>query len=113
VSYPQVISAHPLRGWEVHPAYQPGCARRLVSSVYGSDRTDGLAGRPYARRMSHPLPAYLVARVENIRDVADDLTRELIRAQMSPSSAIVDLVIFVRTEAEAILADATTSAPSS
>lgn len=53
--------------------------------------------------MPQYLPESLSARVRNIKDVADDLTGELFRAHVDPASAIHDMVMFIRTEAETIL----------
>jgi hypothetical protein len=53
--------------------------------------------------MPQSLPDIVVARARNIAEVADDLTRELVRAQIPPQSALVDMVVFIQTEAEWIL----------
>jgi hypothetical protein len=53
--------------------------------------------------MPQSLPDIVAARARNIAEVADDLTRELVRAQISPQGALVDMVGFIQTEAEWIL----------
>jgi hypothetical protein len=53
--------------------------------------------------MPQSLPDIVAARARNIAEVADDLTRELVRAQIPPQSALVDMVVFIHTEADWIL----------
>jgi hypothetical protein len=53
--------------------------------------------------MPQSLPAIVAVRARNIAEVADDLTRELVRAQIPPQSALADMVVFIQTEAEWIV----------
>jgi hypothetical protein len=41
--------------------------------------------------------------LSSIEEIADDLSRELVRVQCSPTSAIHELTAFIKTEAEAAL----------
>jgi hypothetical protein len=69
-------------------------------------RTDAMAAMLYVPRMPQSLPDTVATRARNIANVAQDLGRELIRSgQVSPTSALVDMVVFIQTEAELILAD--------
>jgi hypothetical protein len=58
----------------------------------------------YVSLMPPLLPDIVAVRARNIAEVADDLTRELVRAQVPPEGALVDMVVFIQTEAEWILA---------
>ena len=51
---------------------------------------------------SHPT---LATRLSDIRDVADDLRRELVRLRRlaGPDSAVRDMAAFIKAEAEAVL----------
>jgi hypothetical protein len=60
--------------------------------------------------MPQSLPDIVAARARNIAEVADDLTRELVRVQVAQESALVDMVVFIQTEAEWIVAHLSDSA---
>jgi hypothetical protein len=45
----------------------------------------------------------LAVQLRNIRDVADDLSRELFRVQCPPTSAVHGMTAFIKAEAEAAL----------
>jgi hypothetical protein len=79
----------------------------MTAAVHGGQPTDAVGRLLYAPRMSQSLPDSVTTRVRNIKDVADDLTRELIRAQVPAVSAVFDMVAFIHTEAETILVDLT------
>jgi hypothetical protein len=70
-----------------------------------SERTDAMSAMLYVPPMPQSLPDIVAARAKNIADVADDLTRELVRTQVDLGSAVVDMVVFIQTEAELILVD--------
>ena len=53
--------------------------------------------------MPQSLPEIVATRAMNIAEVANDLTRELVRAQIPPQGALIDMVVFIQTEAEWIL----------
>ena len=48
-------------------------------------------------------PSLLVARLSHIKDVADDLSRELIRVQCPPTSAVHEMTAFIKAEAATAL----------
>jgi hypothetical protein len=67
-------------------------------------RQTRLSGVPYGLFMPLSLsPPPMAVQLRNIRDVADDLSRELIRVQCPPSSAIHEMTAFIKAEAEAAL----------
>jgi hypothetical protein len=70
---------------------------------YGGKPTDAASGVKYGSLMPQSVPEIVFVRAKNIAEVADDLTRELVRAQIPPHSALVDLVGFIQTEAEWIM----------
>jgi hypothetical protein len=45
----------------------------------------------------------LVTQLGNIRDVADDLSREVIRMQCDPTSTAYAMIAFIKAEAETAL----------
>jgi hypothetical protein len=49
------------------------------------------------------LSSFLADRLSHIKDVADDLSRELIRGQCHPTSATYDMIAFIKAEAETAL----------
>jgi hypothetical protein len=53
--------------------------------------------------MPRPSPSLLAIRLRNIKDVADDLSRELLRVQCPPTSAIHQMTAFIKAEAERAL----------
>jgi len=57
----------------------------------------------YGLFMPLPPPSLLAARLNNIKDVADDLSRELFRVRCHPTGAIYDMALFIKAEAESAL----------
>jgi hypothetical protein len=53
--------------------------------------------------MPLPLPPPLAVQLRNIKDLADDLSRELMRAQCQPTGAIYEMAAFIKAEAETAL----------
>ena len=47
--------------------------------------------------------ARVAVRLRKIKDVAEDLSRELLRAQCPPTSALHDMAVFIKAEADAAL----------
>jgi hypothetical protein len=45
----------------------------------------------------------LAVQLRHIRDVADDLSRELFRMQCHPASSIYEMTVFIKAEAETAL----------
>jgi hypothetical protein len=76
--------------------------RRLaVHATSIEQTTDG--GSSMLRRMLPSLHDRVTAQLKNIQDVADDLSRELFRAQCTPASGIHEMTAFIKAEAEAAL----------
>jgi hypothetical protein len=59
----------------------------------------------YGPLMPQSLPDIVAERARDIADVANDLTRELVRAQVVPGSALLDMAVFIQTEAEQMVID--------
>jgi hypothetical protein len=55
----------------------------------------------------------VTAQLMNIKGVADDLSRELLRAQCHPTSVVHEMTMFIKTEAEAALSVLSGDRPSS
>jgi hypothetical protein len=58
---------------------------------------------PYGLNMPLSLPTRVIVRLRNIKDVAEDLSRELLRVQGHPTSALHDMVRFIQAEADMAL----------
>jgi hypothetical protein len=81
------------------PYGHPGIKRLSVSNP--TDRTESV---PYRSAMPQLLPAELIARLHDVRDVAIDLRLELIRATFYPPATTPQAMAgFIRDQMNAIL----------
>jgi hypothetical protein len=79
----------------------PASGIKRLSVSNPTDRTESV---PYRSAMPQLLPAELIARLHDIRDVATDLRLELIRATFYPSATTPQAMAgFIRDQTNAIL----------
>jgi hypothetical protein len=60
---------------------------------------------PYRLGMPRSVQARVAVRLRKIKDVAEDLSREILRVQRPPTSALYDMAVFIKAEADTALND--------